>query len=110
MNVIFCEDYRDNDDDELYLLFKGITPKQLVSALSILVPAGGQGVCKQMIMTEEECLYRNGLTPRQVAVQIIDRNEHFCSMPDFLLLVESRIRADYGCNIKKVNINTFVNS
>lgn len=107
--VALTIDYRGDNDDELTIMFAGINLEALQFVFSFLC-AGGHGIAKSFsIIHGVSPVWRIGYVNEWLEVTLQNRNEHFASIEDILLLAESTIAREVHSSVDRYELNDFLN-
>ncbi len=109
LKVAAAVDWRDDDGEALFFLFRGPSVGLVRSVFRVLV-GGGRGIARRAVVSQEhDAVRRIGKGYWRVAVKVVEPNFHFSSLDDMKILIEALMRRANPCSLKWMNINDFLN-
>lgn len=109
MRIAASIDYRGENDDRLFFLFREPPSSLLKEAFDFLV-CDGRGIAKKAVVTEEhDVVRRNGKGYWRKAVEMVEPNFFFCGLEDVKVLIESALRRLHPCSLQWMDIDKFLN-
>lgn len=83
-----------DEDGRLVFHFRGIARETLLAIFDFLCPANGKGLAHgYYAFWEHDPAYIHGHGYHRIAVEVKGRNDYFCSLQDFCLMIETHFRS-----------------
>ena len=107
-NIVYTLDWEGFDEDIPIFLFCGATKEILMNVFKWLYQ-GGNVMRGFKYRSRNKGVWLNGKSYWYQEIEMIERNDRFCSLDELKLLIESRVRAE-GHHITFVkDVNKFLN-
>lgn len=102
-------DWRGTEDNQLFFLFRNVPCAVLQQTFRQLIGNGNGIASDARIFEEHDLIRRNGKGYWRWAVEIIEPNDHFCTIDDMKVLIEAFFHRLHPCTVRWFDIETFLN-